>query len=323
MITTTRDGLVVVCEDGTEVTVSPIGGLFGANVSGVDLSEPLDPSVVAVLDQAFIAWHVLRFPDQDLTPADELRVIEYFDDGVYHEPDVIAYQVPGYPQIQIVSNIEVDGQAIGYTNRRGMEWHSDLSGMPVMPKASMMYALEVPETGGETYFANGHLAYETLPEPVRVYLDGLDSTYSWVTLQRWLAEASGTWEPHAAEAAARHPDVVRSLVRVHPVTGRKSLFFSIEEITTLTGLDGPETRALLESLIVHMTSTPNVVYRHDWSVGDVLVWDNRCLMHSVCEYNYDGQRRLMHQLNGADARSAEQTIAVLPVGVEPVGGVIS
>ena len=97
------------------------------------------------------------------------------------------------------------------------------------------------------------------------------------------------------------------------MTGRKALFFSIEEITELTGLDGAQTRALLERLIEHMTSTPNVVYRHDWSVGDVLVWDNRCLMHSVCEYNYEGQRRLMHQLNGADARSAEQTIAVIPV----------
>jgi taurine dioxygenase len=136
-----------------------------------------------------------------------------------------------------------------------------------------------------------------------------------VTLQKWLAEASGTWEPHDAETAAQHPDVVRSLIRPHPVTGRKALFFSIEEIVGLTGLDRSETRALLERLITHMTSTPHVVYRHDWSVGDVLVWDNRCLMHSVCEYNYDGQRRLMHQLNGADARSDEQTIAILPVGV--------
>jgi taurine dioxygenase len=312
MITTNRDGVTIECEDGTEVTVRSLGGVFGARVTGVDLSVPLHPSVAAVIDQAFVAWHVLCFPDQDLTPADELRAMSYFDDGVYTELDGAA-PIPGYPAIQIVSNIEVDGKAIGYTNKRGMEWHSDLSGMSVIPKASLMYAIEVPETGGETYYANGHLAYETLPVHERQYLDGLDSTYSWVTLQRWLAEASGTWEPYDAETAARYPDVVRPLVRVHPVTGRKALFFSIEEITELTGLDRAQTRALLERLIEHMTSTPNVVYRHDWSVGDLLVWDNRCLMHSVCEYNYEGQRRLMHQLNGADARSAEQTIAVIPV----------
>jgi taurine dioxygenase len=312
VITTTRAGVTIPCEDGTEVTVTPLGGVFGASVSGVDLSKPLHPSVIAVIDQAFIAWHVLRFPDQDLSPADEVRAMGYFDDGVYTELDGAA-AIPEFPSIQIVSNIEVDGHAIGYTNKRGMEWHSDLSGMPVMPRASMMYAIEVPETGGETYFANGHLAYETLPVHERQYLEGLDSTYSWVTLQKWLAEASGTWEPYDAATAAKYPDVVRSLVRVHPVTGRKALFFSIEEITELTGLDTKETRALLERLIEHMTSTPHVVYRHDWSVGDLLVWDNRCLMHSVCEYNYEGQRRLMHQLNGADDTSAEQTIAVLPV----------
>jgi glutamate-1-semialdehyde 2,1-aminomutase len=85
VITTTSNGVSIPCEDGTVVTVTPIGGLFGATVSGVDLSQPLHPSVIAVIDQAFIAWHVLRFPDQDLTPADEVRAMHYFDDGVYTE----------------------------------------------------------------------------------------------------------------------------------------------------------------------------------------------------------------------------------------------
>jgi taurine dioxygenase len=313
VITTDRDGVVVRCDDGTELRITSMGGLFGGRVEGLDLSQELHPSVVAALVDAFHAWHVLCFPNQEITPADEIRTIGYFDDGVYWEPDVVAYAVPGYPQIQIVSNIEVDGVAIGYTNRRGMEWHSDLSGMPTMPKASMMYAIEVPRRGGETYYANGHLAFETLPPVMRERLDGLNARYSWNQLQKWLAEASGTWEPHDAEALARHPDVVRPLVRVHPVTGRKALFFSVEEIVEIDGFDRAGTRALLEDLIAHMTTTPNVVYRHDWSVGDVVVWDNRCLMHSVCPYNYDGERRLMHQLNGADARSAEQTVAVIPV----------
>ncbi len=90
MITTTSNGVSIPCEDGTVVTVTPIGGLFGATVSGVDLSKPLHPSVVAVIDQAFVAWHVLRFPDQDLTPADEVRAMGYFDDGVYTELDGAA-----------------------------------------------------------------------------------------------------------------------------------------------------------------------------------------------------------------------------------------
>jgi taurine dioxygenase len=228
----------------------------------------------------------------------------------------VAFGVPGFPQIQIVSNIEVNGKAIGYTNKRGMEWHSDLSGMPVMPKASLMYAIEVPEHGGETYFANGHLAFETLPAERRAFLDGRTSRFSWTHLQRWLAEASaGGWEPHDADTAAIHPDVIRPLVRVHPVTGRKALFVSEREIVEISGLDEKETRALLDELVEHMTSTPHVLYRHTWSPRELVVWDNRCLMHSVCPYNYDGQRRLMHQLNGADAASAEQTLAVLAADV--------
>jgi taurine dioxygenase len=312
VIVTERDGAVFACDDGTVLHISSLGGCFGARVTGIDLSQPLHPSVVAALEHAFVVWHILCFPGQDLEPEDEIRIIQYFDDGVHYDPSVVAYAVSGYPEIDILSNIEVDGKAIGYTNRRGMEWHSDLSGMPVMPKASLMYAIEVPESGGETYFANGHLAYESLPAERREYLDGVDARYSWAQLQEWLAQASGTWKPMSEADAANHPDVVRSLVRYHPVTGRKALFFSIEEIVELTGLDRSATRGLLEDLIEHMTATPHVVYRHDWEAGEVVVWDNRCLMHSVCEYNYEGQRRLMHQLNGADARSAEQTIAVIP-----------
>jgi taurine dioxygenase len=311
-----RDGLVVECEDGTRLHIRSLGGLFGAEVRGVDLSRPLHPSVTAEIDRAFIAWHLLCFPDQDLRPADEIRVMLAFDDGIYSEPSTVAFGVPGFPEIQIVSNIEIDGRAIGYTNKRGMEWHSDLSGMPVMPKASLMYAIEVPATGGETYFANGHLAFETLPAARREFLDGRSSRFSWTTLQRWLADASGgAWEPHDDSTAALHPDVVRPLVRVHPVTGRKALFISEREIVEISGLDAQETRALLEELVEHMTTTPNVLYRHTWTAKELVVWDNRCLMHSVCPYNYDGQRRLLHQLNGADATSAEQTIAVIPISV--------
>ena len=311
----TGDGVSIPCDDGSVVTVTPMGGLFGHASAGSICPARSTPRSRRCSTRPSSRGTSSASRARCSRPTDELRIIQYFDDGVYYEPDVVAYQVPGYPQIQIVSNIELEGKPIGYANRRGMEWRSDLSGMPVLPKASMMYAIEVPELGGETYFANGHLAYETLPPARRAELDGLDATYSWVTLQRWLAAASGTWEPHDDEAARRHPDVVRPLVRVHPVTGRKALFFSVEEITSLTDLDSAETqRAAGGTDRAHDVDAARV-YRHDWSVGDVLVWDNRCLMHSVCEYNYEGQRRLMHQLNGADARSAEQTVAVIPVSV--------
>jgi taurine dioxygenase len=314
MIFSDAGGTVLDCADGTRLHVTPLGVAYGARITGLDLSQPLHPSVAKALDHAFTTWHLLCFPDQDLQPADEIRALQYFDDAIYPHGDVLAHTVPGYPELQILSNIEVDGKPTGYTNKQGMEWHSDLSGMPIMPKASQMYAIEVPESGGETYFADGALAFETLPGDIREQLDGLESTFSWVAVQRYLAEASGgSWDAYDQATAAKHPNVVRPLVRVHPVTGRKSLFISEREIVAISGLDAEDTQALLRKLMAHITETPYVVYRHTWSPGELVVWDNRCLIHSVCEYNYEGQRRIMHQLNGADSTSAEQTIAIIPV----------
>jgi taurine dioxygenase len=124
--------------------------------------------------------------------------------------------------------------------------------------------------------------------------------YSYITLHRWLAEASGRSTYMTEEQMARFPDVDRPLVRTHPVTGRKALWFSIEEIVDIDGMGHEAARDLLLGLIQGMTTTPHVVYRHDWQPGDMVVWDNRCLMHSVSEYNYEGQRRLMHQITGKD-----------------------
>ncbi len=257
MIFTEASGVDIDCADGTRLHVAPLGGAYGARITGVDISEPLHDSVVAELERAFLTFHVLCFPDQELEPADEVRFMLYFDDDIYDNGDTVAHEVPGYPQIQVLSNIEIDGVAIGYTNKLGMEWHSDLSGMPVMPRASQMYAIEVPETGGETYFANGHLAFELLPAATRAQLDGLESTFSWNAVQRFLAEASGgSWKPYDAETAAKHPDVVRPLVRVHPVTGRKALFVSEREIVRISGHDDDETQVLLQELVQHMTTTP-------------------------------------------------------------------
>ena len=122
VIAADRDGTVVTCDDGTVLRFVALGGAFGARVTGIDLTQELHPSVVATLQQAFLVWHFLCIPGQDLAPADEIRTITYFDDGVFSLDDLDAEQfaVPGYPQIQIVSNIEVDGKAIGYANRRGL-----------------------------------------------------------------------------------------------------------------------------------------------------------------------------------------------------------
>jgi taurine dioxygenase len=278
----------------------PLGGSYGAVVEGIDLSQPATEGQQAALRHALDVYSLLCFPDQQLEPADEVRTVRIFND-ISDPANVDRLSPPGCPEIIILSNmVGDDGRPLGYANKRGMEWHTDGSGWAKPPLASSLYAIEVPETGGETYFASGYLAFETLPAAERASLDGMMATYNYVVLQRWLAESGERTTFLSEEDQKRYPEVERPLVRTHPSTGRKALWFSIEEIIDIDGMGRHASRELLQHLIGHMVGTPHVVYRHDWKPGDLVLWDNRCLMHSVCEYNYEGQRRLMHQITGKD-----------------------
>jgi taurine dioxygenase len=295
-----RDEERVELGDAGPLVFRPIAAPFGAMVENIDLHAAATPGQVAALRAALDTYSLLCFPDQDLEPADEMRVMRYFNEVADPIGETVR-GVPGFPEIVVISNIVLeDGTPVGYANKAGMEWHTDGSGWLLPPVASSLYAIETPATGGETYFASGYAAFETLPEKERRYLEGMIARYSYVTLQRWLIEAAGSTDFFTEEEEARYPDVDWPLVRTHPVTGRKALWFSIEEIIDIDGMGREAARELLLGLIDHMTATPHVVYRHDWNPRELVLWDNRALMHSVCEYNYEGQRRLMHQITGKD-----------------------
>jgi taurine dioxygenase len=293
VLSSRRDGTRIECSDGSVVVVTPVGGSFGARITGIDLRRQLNPEQQDIILHAFHVYHLLCFPGQDLAPADELRLLELFNPAV-PMVDGAGPCLPGYPQILIVSNIAENGRPLGLTNKVSMEWHTDSSEVPYPPVASLLYAVEVPQSGGETYFANGHLAYETLDPVTRASLDDRRCRYSWVQLQEWLAAADGSLPVMTDEVRALHPDLTRPVVRVHPVSGRKALWFTIESVVSIDDMSREDSRVLLEDLIDHIVKTPHVVYRHDWEVGDAVVWDDRCVLHSVCEYNYAGERRLMH-----------------------------
>lgn len=292
--------VVVEC-GGTSIEYRAVHPAFGVEVRGLDLSSPLPDDVVAELRRALDLHSLLLFPEQQIEPPDELRFLRYFNE--ISDSDYTDHErgIPGFPQIAVLSNIiDEDGKEVGYTNRKGMEWHTDGSGWRFPPLASSLYALEVPQSGGETYFASGYIGYETLAPERRAELDEMLCRYSYVTLQKWLHEAGGReYEPTEADRE-RHPDVDRPLVRAHPATGRRALWFSIEEIVDISGMGYEASRELMLGLVEHLTGNPHAVYAHYWSVGDLVLWDNRCLLHSVCEYNYEGQRRLMHQISGKD-----------------------
>jgi taurine dioxygenase len=292
---------VVTLEDDTRIEYRPVHPGMGVEVRGVDLSQTVSPALKAELNRALALHALLLFPEQDLSPADELDGLRLYNEISLSDYEKQGRGIPGYPEIVVLTNIVGDdGVPLGYANKKGMEWHTDGSGWQQPPVASSLYAIEVPQTGGETHFVNGAMAYESLPRALRDEVEDMQCTYSYVTLHKWLAEASGRPETMSEEEAARYPDVVRPLVRTHPVTGRKALWFSIEEIIAIDDMSYDASRELLLRLIDHMTADPHMYYVHQWQVGDLVHWDNRTLMHSVSEYNYEGQRRLMHQITGRD-----------------------
>jgi taurine dioxygenase len=274
---------------------SPLWPTWGAVVEGADLSTALEPETVASLRQAFLTYHALLFPRQDLRPEEEERSIGYFDvvdtSGVYGR----HFRVDGHPAIRVLSNI-VDGERrLGIVmGKQGPEWHTDGTSSATAPAASQLYCIEANAVGGDTLFANGHLAYESLPAATRRRIDPLVAVYNSDHLARKLAVYDSR-EPDLSGA----PDVRWPIVMPHPVTGRRGLYFSGGDMVRIEGLSEDERLVLIEELSAHLFSRPHLSYQHHWQPGDVLIWDNRSTLHSATAYNYEGHRRLMHHILGS------------------------
>jgi taurine dioxygenase len=202
--------------------------------------------------------------------------------------------------VNVISNIKQDGVPIGGLGDGEAIWHADMTYVDTPPMAAMLYALEVPPSGGDTYWASLVLAYETLPAELRQRIEGRsavhDATYNSAGhLRKGYQELS---DPRQAPGA-RHP-----LVRAHPETGRKCLFLGRRRNSSIVGLEPAESERLLDALWAHATQ-PQFTFRQQWRVGDVLVWDNRCTLHRRDAFD-PGVRRLMHRTQIKDGHAALQ-----------------
>jgi taurine dioxygenase len=191
--------------------------------------------------------------------------------------------------MNVISNIKVDGQPIGGLGDGEAIWHADMTYVERPPMASILYALEVPPSGGDTYWANMVLAYETLATELKERIADRravhDATYNSAGLMRkGYAEVS---DPRKAPGA-RHP-----LVRIHPETGRKGLFLGRRRNSYIEGLEIAESERLLDALWAHATQ-PRFTFRQQWRTGDVVVWDNRCTLHRRDAFD-PSARRLLHR----------------------------
>ena len=280
----------------TSIRVIPSGKPIAADIAGVDLSRALDDAQLATIVDAWTTHLVLRFRGQELTKEQLLAFSARFGEldkapiNKKGEP-----WIPGYPLLAVMSNIMVDGQPVGSLGYGEAVWHTDMSYNEVTASAAMLYALEVTQTGGETGFLNMYHAYETLPQDLKAAVDGRQikhdaSRNSAGELRKGYKVVT---DPREAPGAI-HPIVIR-----HPVTGKRALYLGRRPLSYIVGLPLDESEALLDALWAHATRE-EFAWFQKWSVGDLVMWDNRCVMHKRTAFDPNERRFMLRtQLKGA------------------------
>lgn len=255
------------------MTVRRLTGAIAAEVSGVDLTQPLSEPTFAAVREAFLEHCVLVFRDQFLEAEAQRRFAHLWGEPVVL-PYLSAHAVPGYTEILRVTNM---GKEKALTEH----WHTDSSFLPRPPSMTILAAQEIPLAGGDTMWANQYLAYERLSAGMRRLLQGLRGRFVGS-----LPKATGR-----EEVASLHP-----LARTHPETGRTALYLGRpgEAVSNLEDMTEDESRPLLASLLEHATQ-PDLIYRHVWRPGDVVMWDNRCTLHYAV-HDYGEEPRLLHRV---------------------------
>jgi taurine dioxygenase len=276
------------------IQIRPLTHAIGAEVTGLDLGRPLDRDQWSQVYEAWLKHIVLVFPGQQLSPEQLIAFAGRFGPLDDHADDP-TYRLPDHPQIYRIGNYLVDGK-MSRTKDTGRKWHSDHSYTTRPTLLSMLYCRHVPPVGGTTAFSNMYMAYDTLSDKLKAFLDGLEAVHD---LSHYMTP-SLTWKPNVRNRAAlaeKYPPVVQPVVRVHPETGRKALYVSEAQTSRFLDLTPDEGRGLLDFLFRHMV-TPEFTYRHHYKVDDLVFWDNRCAQHmALADYAHDAENpRLMYRL---------------------------
>jgi taurine dioxygenase len=266
--------------------VTPLTGHTGAEIRGLDLTQEIDPETRSVLNHAFMQFHVLVVRGQKYGPEDFLRAVQVW--GELQPHDKKEMHVPGFPQMYYVSNEQT---VPGKRYISGESFHTDHSNHPAPPKATILYPVSLPTQGGDTQYVNMHLAYDDLPEAMKHRIDPLKAVH--VYLSKY---SPRELKPLNAESLkALPPPGIHPLVRVHPENHRKALFLNPVRIESIIGMPDDEALQLVAELMAHATQQ-KYEYRHQWRHGDMVIWDNRSVMHKA-NPDYDmNERRYLYRL---------------------------
>jgi alpha-ketoglutarate-dependent 2,4-dichlorophenoxyacetate dioxygenase len=272
------------------ISIDPIAPEFVAKISNVDLARPLGGTEFKAIEDAFARFAVLVFSDQPLDDDRQVAFSEQF--GPLER--MITDALGGTAEVANLSNIDKDGELLDTKDARALilegnrEWHSDSSFKVVPALASALSARKVPPEGGETEYADMRAAYDALPDTLKTELEGLEAEHSYNYSQSKFSLDAMTEGEQAAL-----PPVVHPLIRVHPETGRKALYIG-RHASHIIGRPVEEGRALLAELLEHATQ-PRYCYSHAWHVGELVMWDNRMVLHRGRPWDDTRYKRIMHR----------------------------
>jgi len=267
-------------------SISPLTDHTGAEVRGLDFRTLIDADARTALNDAFVEHHVLVMRDQEFSPDDFKVAVQVF--GELQPHDKKEHHVPGFPDVSYVSNDEfVNGRRI----IPGETFHTDHSNHPRPPKATTLFAVDLPSSGGDTQYVNMHYAYDDLPEGTKRKIDDLKAVHAY--LSKYSPRPLGYLSEDSAKKLP--PPGVHPLVRTHPENGRKALFLNPVRMESILGMEDADALKLIDELMAHATQK-KYEYRHKWRHGDWVLWDNRSVMHQA-NPDYDmNERRLLYRL---------------------------
>jgi taurine dioxygenase len=269
-------------------TIRPLTPKLGAEVIGVDLKEGVDETLFGSIYEAFLDYQVLLFGTQELPPGRQVEFARRFGEVQIHVMN--QYHADGYPELYRLSNLDEHGNPSGHHPDKGtLAWHTDGSWREVTGQATIIYSEIVPRAGGETHFCDMYGAYERLSAQWKARIADLRAVHN---LDFSRTRRHG--EDPMTEAQKREvPPVAHPIVRTHPETGRKCLFLG-DHAEYVLGMEYQAGRALIEelnTLAVH----PDLTYEHHWQPGQMLAWDNRCLMHRATAFDTSRERRVIRR----------------------------
>jgi taurine dioxygenase len=270
------------------LAVRPLTSKLGAAISNVKLADDMSDEVFRAIYQAFLRYQVLLFPPQDVPPARQVSFARRFGEVQIHIMN--QYHADGFPELYRLSNLDENGKPNGKHPDKGtLAWHTDGSWQRITGQATIIYGEVMPETGGETHFADMYGAYERLDAKWKARIANMRAVHN-LDFSRTRRHGE---DPMTEAQRREKPPVDQPVVRTHPETGRKCLYLG-DHAEYIVGMPYDEGRALIEELNA-LAIHADLTYEHRWTAGELLLWDNRCVMHRATPYDPVTQGRVIRR----------------------------